>query len=213
MTPRLFVTCLGTVGLRKTLSGRRTWAVWLSLALLGMIVGLWRSHTPYWHPGTLGPGAGLVAGPTPEPDALPEPGPSSRPGQTPSRSSSFVWPLEGYVSSPYGLRTHPILGNELFHEGIDIAAPFGRDVCAAASGKVIFSGWYEGYGRLVIVSHAGGIETWYGHLSDYEVSDGEEVSAGRVIGYVGESGNATGPNLHFEIRKNGTPVNPRDYLP
>lgn len=130
-----------------------------------------------------------------------------------SRSASFTWPAKGPVSSSYGWRIHPVTGVSSHHDGIDIAAPSGSNVYAAASGVVTFADWYAGYGRLIIVDHGGDIETWYGHLSKFASSVGDRVYAGDVIGYVGQSGTTTGPNLHFEVRKNGNPVNPRDYLP
>jgi murein DD-endopeptidase MepM/ murein hydrolase activator NlpD len=106
-----------------------------------------------------------------------------------------------------------VSGEEAYHEGIDIAASSGTKVYAAASGKVTFAGWYAGYGRLITIDHGDGIKTQYGHLSGYEVAKGDSVSAGELIGYVGQSGTATGPNLHFEVLKSGKPVNPRNYLP
>ncbi|MGE5579786.1 MAG: peptidoglycan DD-metalloendopeptidase family protein [Bacillota bacterium] len=130
-----------------------------------------------------------------------------------SRSSSFTWPAKGPVSSSFGWRIHPVSGQSSHHDGIDIAASQGSNVYAAASGEVTFADWYAGYGRLITIDHGGGIETWYGHLSGFVASEGDRVYAGDIIGYVGQSGTATGPNLHFEVRKNGDPVNPRDYLP
>ena len=138
---------------------------------------------------------------------------SPRPVQTASRSSSFIWPADGSVTSSFGWRIHPISGEELFHEGMDIAAYTGANVYAAASGTVAYCGWYGGYGRLIMIKHADGLETRYGHLSGYAVSEGDEIATGELIGYAGESGSTTGPNLHFEIRRSGKPVNPRDYLP
>lgn len=137
----------------------------------------------------------------------------SRAGQILSRSNSLSWPVRGSISSAYGWRTHPVYGTEGFHEGIDIAASLGAKVAAAATGKVTFVGWSGDYGRLIVIDHGGGVETAYGHLNDYNVSTGNSVVAGQIVGYVGESGNATGPHLHFEVRKNGSTVNPRSYLP
>ncbi len=131
---------------------------------------------------------------------------------TASRSSSFLWPVSGSITSAYGWRTHPISGERSFHEGIDIAASYGASVKASASGKVTHVGWMGGYGRLVTISHGNGLETRYGHLSGYAVNVGQSVSSGQVIGYVGQSGSATGPHCHFEVRKSGSSKNPRDYL-
>lgn len=144
---------------------------------------------------------------------LPGVSPTSRPAQVLSRSSSFIWPVSGSVTDDFGWRIHPVTGDDQFHEGIDIAAPTGTDIKAASSGTVTFAGWSGGYGRLVIVSHPNGSETRYGHLSGFEATTGEWVSVGQVIGYVGQSGDATGPHCHFEVRKNGTPLDPEDYLP
>ena len=141
------------------------------------------------------------------------PGVAVRSALTASRSMAFIWPADGYVSSGFGWRIHPVTGEELFHEGIDIAADEGSRVYAAGAGTVTFRGWDGGYGRLIVVEHAGGLETRYGHLSGYEVVQGQYVSAGQVIGYVGQSGTTTGPNLHFEVRKNGKALNPANYLP
>lgn len=142
------------------------------------------------------------------------------PGATParsiqvlSRSSSFTWPAKGPVSSSFGWRIHPVTGESSHHDGIDIAASEGSNAYAAASGVVTFADWYAGYGRLVTIDHGGGVETIYGHLSGFAVEVGDQVFAGDIIGYVGQSGTTTGPNLHFEVRKDGDPVNPRDYLP
>jgi murein DD-endopeptidase MepM/ murein hydrolase activator NlpD len=130
-----------------------------------------------------------------------------------SRSSTFSWPVTGKVTDGYGWRTHPITGKRQFHEGIDIAASSGTAVRAAASGTVTFAGWSNGYGRLVVVGHGEGYETKYGHLSRYAVSKGAKVSKGDTLGYVGQSGDATGPHLHFEITVSRQPKNPRNYLP
>lgn len=144
------------------------------------------------------------------PDAILTPVPQA---ETASRSSVFSWPLSGVISSSFGWRVHPITNNTRYHEGIDIAAPYGTTVRTAGAGTVTHASWMGGYGRLVIVSHGNGLETRYGHLSGYAVKSGQKVKAGEVIGYVGESGDATGPHCHFEVRSNGQVRNPRDYLP
>ncbi len=131
---------------------------------------------------------------------------------TASRSESFSWPVEGTVTSGYGWRIHPISGKRTFHEGIDIAAPMGTGIKAASQGKVTYVGWAGNYGRLVVISHGNGVETRYGHLSGYAVSSDQQIAAGEIIGYVGQSGNATGPHCHFEIRLYGLSKNPKDYL-
>lgn len=143
---------------------------------------------------------------------LPGASPLARPVQALSRSTIFFWPIFGTVTDGFGWRIHPVTGVEQYHEGIDIAAPAGTDVRAATSGTVTYAGWSAGYGRLVVVKCADGLETRYGHLSGFQTSAGDPVSAGQVIGYVGQSGNATGPHCHFEMRRDGKPLDPRDYL-
>jgi murein DD-endopeptidase MepM/ murein hydrolase activator NlpD len=118
-------------------------------------------------------------------------------------------PVNGRLTSGFGERVHPILGYHRFHAGLDLAAAAGTPIVAAADGKVVSAGWAGGYGRMVAVVHAGGIETKYGHMSRIAAFAGEAVHRGDVIGYVGSSGLSTGPHLHFEVMKNGRPVDPR----
>jgi len=122
-----------------------------------------------------------------------------------------VKPVTGTITSRFGLRqaTAIVSGN---HKGMDIGAPNGTPILAAADGTVTYSGWMSGYGNLVIISHGNGIQTYYGHCSKLYVSEGETVSAGETIAAVGSTGNSTGNHLHFEIRKNGTQINPQKYL-
>jgi murein DD-endopeptidase MepM/ murein hydrolase activator NlpD len=98
------------------------------------------------------------------------------------------------------------------HEGIDIAVGTGTPVHAAAAGTVIYAGWMEGYGNLVVIDHGGGLSTAYGHNSSLASSVGQSVSAGQVIAYSGSTGHSTGPHVHFEVRVNGSPVDPLGYL-
>ncbi|HHY34729.1 MAG TPA: M23 family metallopeptidase [Firmicutes bacterium] len=123
----------------------------------------------------------------------------------PMGSGQMVWPVKGRVTSYFGWRWGS------FHSGIDIAAPAGTPVLAADNGMVSYRGWNGGYGRLVLIDHGNGTVTAYAHLSGYEVSVGDRVEKGQVIGYVGSSGNSTGPHLHFEVRENGVAKNPLDY--
>ena len=123
-------------------------------------------------------------------------------------SAGIQMPVHGRVTSGFGERFHPILGYERFHAGVDLGAAAGTPIAAAADGRVVSAGWAGGYGRLVAVLHAGGVETRYGHMSRIAAYPGEAVRRGQVIGYVGSSGLSTGPHLHFEVTKNGRPVNP-----
>jgi murein DD-endopeptidase MepM/ murein hydrolase activator NlpD len=126
----------------------------------------------------------------------------------PVSSVGMIWPVNGIITSPFG----PRAGG--FHPGLDIGVPEGTPIAAAASGVVTFAGWNDGgYGNFVIIDNGGGISTAYAHQSQIAVSSGESVSQGETIGYVGTTGNSTGPHLHFEVRVNGTAVNPLNYLP
>ncbi len=122
--------------------------------------------------------------------------------------TGFIRPVEGYVSSPYGTRVDPFTQKKKFHKGIDIACPLGSPVRASAAGKVIFTGEKGGYGKLVIIEHAGGYRSYYGHLSKIEVSTGETVAQGKRIASSGQTGRATGPHLHYEISKKGKTITP-----
>jgi murein DD-endopeptidase MepM/ murein hydrolase activator NlpD len=124
----------------------------------------------------------------------------------------MAYPSDAPTSSPFGWRIHPILGYRRFHAGLDFAASYGSTIRAADSGRVIFAGWYGGYGRALIIDHGNGITTLYGHTSQLYVSEGQAVERGQAIGAVGSTGFSTGPHLHFEVRRNGTPVNPANYL-
>jgi murein DD-endopeptidase MepM/ murein hydrolase activator NlpD len=123
------------------------------------------------------------------------------------------WPVYGPVTSGFGWRRHPILGSRRFHAGIDISAPSGTPIHAAASGKVIFAGSQTGYGKYVILYHGGKIATLYGHMSSIALGTGATVPRGQTIGRVGCTGYCTGPHLHFEVRVDGNPVNPMVWLP
>jgi murein DD-endopeptidase MepM/ murein hydrolase activator NlpD len=124
---------------------------------------------------------------------------------TPS-AAGLIWPVQGVLTSPYGMRWGRM------HEGIDIGAATGTPIYAAAGGTVIYAGWEGGYGNLTVIDHGNGLATAYGHQSQIAVSSGQTVSRGQLIGYIGSTGHSTGPHLHFEVRVNGTPVNPLSYL-
>jgi murein DD-endopeptidase MepM/ murein hydrolase activator NlpD len=121
-------------------------------------------------------------------------------------------PVQGRVTSGYGLRTNPITGNSEFHEGVDIAAPAGTAINAASSGTVIFSGTLGGFGNTVVLEHADGGRTLYAHASQLLVRPGEAVQAGQTIGRVGTTGRSTGPHLHFETLVSGQSVDPRSLV-
>ena len=127
-------------------------------------------------------------------------------------SGKFAWPVAARIISGYGNRYHPIFGYNRFHSGIDLAAPYGTLVKAADGGQVVQAGYFGGYGYSVMLYHGGGFATWYAHLSSINVSMGQFVQRGQVIGLVGSTGWTTGPHLHFEVRINGAPQDPRAYL-
>ncbi len=124
-----------------------------------------------------------------------------------SSSVKFDWPVDGVVTSLFGPR------NGKMHEGIDIGVPVGRTITASANGKVIFSGTHGGYGKVIIIQHKDGYVTIYAHNSKLLKKEGESVKKGEKIAVSGKTGRATGPHLHFEIRKNSKPVDPLKYLP
>jgi murein DD-endopeptidase MepM/ murein hydrolase activator NlpD len=127
------------------------------------------------------------------------------PGDTTPSASGLIWPVSGPVVSGFGWRWGRM------HEGIDIAAGSGTPIAAAASGVIIYAGWMSGYGNLIIIDHGGGLATAYAHQSGFAVGGGP-VSQGQTIGYVGCTGHCFGPHLHFEVRVNGSPVDPLGYL-
>jgi murein DD-endopeptidase MepM/ murein hydrolase activator NlpD len=127
-------------------------------------------------------------------------------------SGNLAMPISGPVTSPFGWRRHPIFGVRKFHTGVDLAGPNHAAVRAADSGNVLYTGWYGGYGKVVIVSHGKGMATLYAHLSKTNVAVDQNVAKGDIVGYEGTTGFSTGPHLHFEVRVNGKPNNPIAYL-
>lgn len=123
------------------------------------------------------------------------------------------WPTWGRVSSNYGWRRDPFTGRRAWHTGVDIAAPTGRSVVAAAEGRVVFTGWNGNYGKCIIIRHDFGFETVYGHLSRILVNVGDRVKKAQKIGEIGSTGRSTGPHLHYEVRRYGKVVNPWPHLP
>ena len=117
-------------------------------------------------------------------------------------------PVVGRLTSSFGMRRHPLLGYSRLHQGIDIGAPTGTPIVAASDGVVTYAGWHGGHGNFVKLQHGGGLGTGYGHMSRIAVRNGERVRQGEIIGYVGSTGLSTGPHLHYEVYRNGVPVNP-----
>jgi murein DD-endopeptidase MepM/ murein hydrolase activator NlpD len=123
-----------------------------------------------------------------------------------SSAAGLIWPVNGPITSPYGMRWGRL------HSGIDIGVGYGTPIHAAAAGVIVWAGWEGGYGNLVVVDHGGGLSTAYAHQQQIAVSYGEHVAQGQVIGYVGSTGHSFGPHLHFEVRINGSAVDPLGYL-
>jgi murein DD-endopeptidase MepM/ murein hydrolase activator NlpD len=134
-------------------------------------------------------------------------------GSSSGGGGGWVVPVDGWKSSDFGWRMHPIFGYARLHGGTDFAASSGTTIHAAASGKVVYAGWSSGYGKLTCIAHGGGVTSCYAHQSSIWVSYGERVDRDEGIGAVGTTGDSTGPHLHFEVRVHGERVNPVNYLP
>jgi len=127
-------------------------------------------------------------------------------------STPSIWPARGWLSSSFGVRNDPFSKNKKFHEGLDIANNPGLPIKATANGVVTFASVNGGYGNVVMINHLNDIQTRYAHLQSFIVKFGQHVKKGQVIGYLGNSGRSSGPHLHYEVRKNGIPVNPKLYI-
>lgn len=131
-------------------------------------------------------------------------------------TTGFVKPIGGRITSPFGYRTHPIFNSRSFHSGVDIGGPNYGNIIASNAGKVVYAGWYGGYGKVVIIDHGTinghAMSTLYAHMSTVKVSQGAYVQKGQVIGLEGTTGYSTGPHCHFEVRINGKPNNPLNYI-
>lgn len=136
-------------------------------------------------------------------------------------NSNFIKPISGSITSPFGWRRHPIFGSRRFHTGVDISSSYGTPIKASNAGKVIYTGWYGGYGKVVIIDHGnmgGGsnkgrrFTTLYAHMSSIATGNGSTVKKGQVVGYEGTTGYSTGPHLHFEVRIEGKPNNPLIFV-
>ena len=123
-----------------------------------------------------------------------------------------LWPVDGRLMSSFGHRSDPFSGTEAFHAGVDISAPRGAPVRVTADGVVSTAEWAGDYGRLIVVDHGNGIQTYYAHMSRLDVIAGQWVRRGEVVGRSGATGRATSPHLHYEVRRQGTAVNPHSYL-
>ena len=135
----------------------------------------------------------------------------SRGNPTPG-NHRFSWPVNGPITSPFGYRNDPVLGGNRLHAGVDIGVSSGTPIKAAGDGVVVMAGWNGGYGNFTLIDHGGGLATGYGHQSRIGVRVGQHVSTGEVIGNVGSTGASTGPHLHWEVRVNGTPVDPMGWV-
>jgi murein DD-endopeptidase MepM/ murein hydrolase activator NlpD len=130
----------------------------------------------------------------------------------PSAPGALIWPVSGPITSPFGYRMHPVYHRMILHAGIDIAVPTGTTTVAAAGGKVIVAGYEGDCGNMVAIDHGGGLSTIYCHFSQVFVAVGQEVQRGQAIGAAGATGDATGPHVHFQVDRNGQPVDPMGYL-
>lgn len=137
---------------------------------------------------------------------------AAQPAASALATTPSIWPVYGTITSGFGWRSSPLESSSELHQGLDIAVGTGTPVVATADGKVVLSGWGGGYGNLVKIDHGNGLETLYGHNDKVAVTVGQEVKKGQIISYAGSTGNSTGPHVHYEIRKNGTAVDPMAYL-
>jgi murein DD-endopeptidase MepM/ murein hydrolase activator NlpD len=127
-------------------------------------------------------------------------------------STPSVWPARGWVTSDFGTRLDPYTASRVMHKGLDIANSAGTPIVAPADGTVVFAGTEGGYGRVLVLDHGFGVKTRYGHLSEIKVKLGEKVKRGQNIAAMGNTGRSTGPHLHYEVRVNGIPENPRKFI-
>ncbi|GIM27544.1 metalloendopeptidase [Clostridium polyendosporum] len=133
-------------------------------------------------------------------------------GQTVVSESGFIRPSAGAVTCPFGPRIHPVTKKSGFHTGVDLGAPYGSSIKAAKSGVVVRAEFNTAYGNMIIIDHGNGYQTLYAHASQNVASVGQQVTQGQTVAYVGSTGWSTGPHLHFEVRINGNPVNPMNYI-
>jgi len=127
-------------------------------------------------------------------------------------STPSIWPSRGWVTSDFGTRMDPYTAERKMHEGLDIATPHGQPVFTPSDGTVVFAGTEGGYGKVLVIDHGYGVKTRYGHLSEIFVKPGDRVQRGGKVAAVGNTGRSTGPHLHYEVRVNGIPENPRKFI-
>jgi murein DD-endopeptidase MepM/ murein hydrolase activator NlpD len=127
-------------------------------------------------------------------------------------STPSLWPTRGWVTSDFGVRLDPYSAERMMHRGIDIATPYGQPIYAPSDGVVVFAGTENGYGKVLVIDHGYGVKTRYGHLSEIFVKAGDTVKRGARVAAVGNTGRSTGPHLHYEVRVNGIPENPRKFI-
>jgi murein DD-endopeptidase MepM/ murein hydrolase activator NlpD len=123
-----------------------------------------------------------------------------------------IWPTRGWVTSDFGHRLDPYTADKVMHQGLDIAAPHGKDVLSPSDGTVVFAGLEGGYGNVLVIDHGYGIKTRYGHMASIDVKPGDKIIRGQKVGAVGNTGRSTGPHLHYEVRVNGVAENPRKFI-
>jgi murein DD-endopeptidase MepM/ murein hydrolase activator NlpD len=127
-------------------------------------------------------------------------------------STPSIWPTQGWVTSDFGVRLDPYNADRSMHQGLDISTPHGQSVMTPSDGTVVFNGTEGGYGKVLVIDHGYGVKTRYGHLSETFVRLGERVARGQKVAAVGNTGRSTGPHLHYEVRVNGIPENPRKFI-
>ena len=127
-------------------------------------------------------------------------------------STPSIWPTRGWVTSDFGVRLDPYTAERVMHRGLDSATPHGQSVYAPSDGTVVYAGPEAGYGKVLVIDHGYGVKTRFGHLSKLEVKTGDRVKRGQLVGAVGNTGRSTGPHLHYEVRVNGIPENPRKFI-
>jgi len=127
-------------------------------------------------------------------------------------STPSIWPTQGWVTSDFGVRLDPYSADRTMHQGLDIATPHGQSVMSPSDGTVVFNGTEGGYGKVLVIDHGYGVKTRYGHLSEVLVRLGERIARGQKVAAVGNTGRSTGPHLHYEVRVNGIPENPRKFI-